>query len=636
MFASVGSNQFTFGWEWNSLFSGAVWGFLLAIATVWFSALWTSRMNILIALKGGRVPRSEGIPMLLVLLQICSLGAGILTLGLLLIFGFSSSVSYFLWMVTGVAFVFFSVPLVTWELPLSLRGRSRFWKQLWRHSNRNTLATIGFSLLIWTVGLSSIDPVRAAMEPDELSFIVLGLVDVLAGVLLLTSAAPLVVSRLGKSKILTQKWGPVLPVSLAYPLSTPVRTAVVMGMFSITVFSVIVLGGYAEQFDNYTSSFVEEAEGDYELLLTGSRSSPIVLSSNVSDWNLSEEMAGQIDSIAHIHRGEVFLEDAGGERMPYVLRGFDENFSSHGGLPLYTWDSALGDEEKEVWATIASRDDLVILDASFGLESIADGSGISMLSFSIGDSISLIDISNPGNTRNVQVAGFLEQSSYLFSAGVWMNEDAVIEQFDGRLTRMYVSISEDAVPSQSFEDEQIIDFSPTGKSRDVRLAAAQLESELTPTLNAKGVQVSVISDEVMLIQSLVLALLGIFEGYLALGLIVGIAGIGVVTVRSVSERSKSIGILRALGYRKSMVFLSFFIEVSWVSVLGMINGILVAVGFHRVLYTSFWKDQGASFTMPVQSMMYVFIGGWLLVLLATYAPIRRAASIPASAALRQN
>ena len=144
------------------------------------------------------------------------------------------------------------------------------------------------------------------MEPDELSFIVLGLVDVLAGVLLLTSAAPLIVSRLGKSKILTQKWGPVLPVSLAYPLSTPVRTAVVMGMFSITVFSVIVLGGYAEQFDNYTSSFVEEAEGDYELLLTGSRSSPIVLSSNVSDWNLSAEMAGQIDSIAHIHRGEVF------------------------------------------------------------------------------------------------------------------------------------------------------------------------------------------------------------------------------------------------------------------------------------------------------------------------------------------
>ncbi len=125
---------------------------------------------------------------------------------------------------------------------------------------------IGTTLLIWTVGLSTLDPVRKGMQPDELSFIVLGLVEVFAGVLLLTSVAPLVVKRLGKSKILTRRWGPVLPVSLAYPLATPVRTAVVMGMFSITVFSVIVLGGYAEQFDNYTSSFVEDAEGDYELL----------------------------------------------------------------------------------------------------------------------------------------------------------------------------------------------------------------------------------------------------------------------------------------------------------------------------------------------------------------------------------
>ena len=634
MFASVGSNQFRFAWEWNSLFSGAVWGFLLALTTIWVSALWTSRLNILLALKGGRTPRSEGIPMLLVLIQILALGGGLLSLGLLLIFGFDSAMSYFLWMLSGVFGIVLLIPLFTWIAPVLLRDKNRTWQRFWRHANRNTLAWLGISLLVWTVGLASVDPVRKGMEPDEISFIALGLVEVFAGVLLLTSAAPMIVGRLGKSKLLTKRWGPVLPVSLAYPLATPVRTAVVMGMFSITVFSVIVLGGYAEQFDNYTSSFVEEAEGEYEVLLTGSRSSPIVLSENVSEWNLSSGLESQIDSVARVHRGEVFLEDSSGERMPYVVRGFDEAFSTHGGLPLYLWDTSLGSNEYEVWSSVSNRDDLVILDASFGLESLADGNGISMLSFSIGDSISLIDISNPGNTRNVQVAGFLEQSSYLFSAGVWMNDDVVVEQFDGRLTRMYVSVADDATPSPQFDDESTADFSPTGKSRDVRLTAAEMESELTPILNGKGVQVSVISDEVLILQSLVLALLGIFEGYLALGLIVGIAGIGVVTVRSVSERSTSIGILRALGYRKSMVFMSFFIEVSWVSVLGMVNGILVAVGFHRALYTAFWEDQGASFTLPLESIFMVFFGGWLLVLLATYLPIRRASNVPASASLR--
>ena len=102
--------------------------------------------------------------------------------------------------------------------------------------------------------------------PNEFAFITLGLIEVFAGVLVLTSLAPLAVQRIGKAKLLTKRLGPVIPVALAHPLSTPMRTAVVMGMFSITVFSVIVLGGYAEQFENYSGDFVSEAEGAFEIL----------------------------------------------------------------------------------------------------------------------------------------------------------------------------------------------------------------------------------------------------------------------------------------------------------------------------------------------------------------------------------
>ena len=308
MFSSVGSNQFTFAWEWNSLFSGAVWGFLLAVFTLWVSAFWTSKLNIIHALKGGRIVRSEGLPWFLLLFQILAFGAGSLSFLVLILLGFDSGVAYFLWVVTGVLALFVLVPFFTWELPVLLRQKGVFWQRLHRNASRNTLAMMGATLLIWTVGLASLDPVRKGMEADELSFIVLGLVEVFAGVLLLTSAAPIVVKRLGKSKLLTRRWGPVLPVSLAYPLATPVRTAVVMGMFSITVFSVIVLGGYAEQFDNYTSSFVEDAEGEYELLLTGSRSSPIELSENVSEWNLSSNFESSIDSIYFVLNNIYFLK----------------------------------------------------------------------------------------------------------------------------------------------------------------------------------------------------------------------------------------------------------------------------------------------------------------------------------------
>ncbi|MDG1559343.1 MAG: ABC transporter permease, partial [Candidatus Poseidoniaceae archaeon] len=635
MFSSVGSGQFLFEWAWGSIFAGWSWGFLLAIGTLWGTAVWTARTNIVVALRGGKEPQSQSVSWLLVLLQILFLGAGLLFLAILAVLGSSSGFAYFLWVVSGVCLLIALVPFFTVELPSMLKQRNPRWAHLHRHAGRNTCASLGLALLVWTVGLHSLDPIRKGMTPDELSFIVLGLVEVFAGVLLLTSAAPILVGRLGKSKRLTKRFGPVLPVALAHPLSSPVRTAVVMGMFSITVFSVVVLSGYAEQFDNYSSSFVEEAEGDYELLLTGSRARPIELPADPADWNLSQATADSIDSVARIHRSQVFLENAEGDRMPYLLRGFDDNFSEHGGLPLYTWDKSLGTTEKQVWMTVSDREDLVIVDASFGLESVADGSGLSTLSFSIGESISLIDTSNPGNAKIVKVAGFMEQSSYLFSAGVWIADEPAIEQFDARLTRMYVSVDDEAQASASFVASDA-PISPMGKSSDVRLASQDLAEQLELGLNDDGVQVSIIAEDVMVIQSLVLALLAIFEAYLSLGLIVGIAGIGVVTVRSVSERTKTIGILRALGYRRSMVMSTFMIEVVWVAVLGMLNGAAIAIGFHRALYETFWKDQGASFSLPVTTIILVVFGGLTLVLAATAYPIRKASLVPPSAALRES
>jgi len=634
MFSSVGSGQFLFEWAWASIFAGWSWGFLLAIGTLWATAVWTARTNIVVALRGGKEPQAQSVSWLLVLVQILFLGAGLLSLAILAVLGLSSGFAYFLWVVSGVCLLIALVPFLTVELPSILKRRNARWAHLHRHAGRNTCASLGLALLVWTVGLHSLDPIRKGMTPDELSFIVLGLVEVFAGVLLLTSAAPILVGRLGKSKRLTKRFGPVLPVALAHPLSSPVRTAVVMGMFSITVFSVVVLSGYAEQFDNYSSSFVEEAEGDYELLLTGSRARPIELPTDHADWNLSQASADSIDSVARIHRSQVFLENAEGDRMPYLLRGFDDNFSEHGGLPLYTWDPSLGTTEQQVWMTVSDREDLVIVDASFGLESVADGSGLSTLSFSIGESISLIDTSNPGNAKIVKVAGFMEQSSYLFSAGVWIADEPAIEQFDARLTRMYVSVEDGAQASPSFVASDA-PISPMGKGSDVRLASQELAEQLELGLNDDGVQVSIIAEDVMVIQSLVLALLAIFEAYLSLGLIVGIAGIGVVTVRSVSERTKTIGILRALGYRRSMVMSTFMIEVVWVAVLGMLNGAAIAIGFHRALYETFWKDQGASFSLPITTISLVIFGGLALVLAATAYPIRKASLVPPSAALRE-
>ena len=134
-------------------------------------------------------------------------------------------------------------------------------------------------------------------------------------------------------------------------------------------------------------------------------------------------------------------------------------------------------------------------------------------------------------------------------------------------------------------------------------------------LSSYNINVQTVADEVMVIQSLVLALLSLFEGYLALGLIVGVAGIGVVTVRNVSERRQTVGMLRAIGFRQRHVLRMFSIEVSWVAVLGMLNGLAVGYGFHLLLFKSLWEAEGVVFSFPWVTTLGLFGFGWMVVLL---------------------
>jgi len=89
----------------------------------------------------------------------------------------------------------------------------------------------------------------------------------------------------------------------------------------------------------------------------------------------------------------------------------------------------------------------------------------------------------------------------------------------------------------------------------------------------------IISDSIQISQSF----LGVFEAFLALGLVVGIAGLGIISIRSVVERRKEIGVLRAIGYRKSMVLSAFLLENSYVALLGILIGIVL--GIDPVSYT---------------------------------------------------
>ena len=67
------------------------------------------------------------------------------------------------------------------------------------------------------------------------------------------------------------------------------------------------------------------------------------------------------------------------------------------------------------------------------------------------------------------------------------------------------------------------------------------------------------------------------KGFMALGLVVGIAALGVIATRSVVERRQQIGMLRAIGFKRRMVRASFLLESSFVALLGTVLGVVLGL-----------------------------------------------------------
>ena len=161
-----------------------------------------------------------------------------------------------------------------------------------------------------------------------------------------------------------------------------------------------------------------------------------------------------------------------------------------------------------------------------------------------------------------------------------------------------------------------------------------LADEIERGMIEEGVAVFVIAVVFAKAQAFFLSLFSLLQAFLALGLAVGIAGLAVVTIRNVSERRHQIGILRALGFQRGMVVATFLIELSWISFLGILNGALVGIGFHYALYERFLKEDGASFIMPWGEIALIVVSAYILTVIATVWPVRKAASIRPAEALR--
>jgi len=148
-------------------------------------------------------------------------------------------------------------------------------------------------------------------------------------------------------------------------------------------------------------------------------------------------------------------------------------------------------------------------------------------------------------------------------------------------------------------------------------------------------------DQIRTVFLIVDSVLGLLGG---ISLLVASFGIANTMIMSILERTREIGIMKAIGAEDREIKLIFFVEAAVIGVFGGVIGVLVAWGIdgiaNRLAYRFILKPQGASFVDFFSLPPYLSIGAILFALIvsivAALYPAARAARIDPVRALRHD
>jgi putative ABC transport system permease protein len=167
---------------------------------------------------------------------------------------------------------------------------------------------------------------------------------------------------------------------------------------------------------------------------------------------------------------------------------------------------------------------------------------------------------------------------------------------------------------------------------DIR--AVQQETERA--FLSSGINATIMAENFALGQDITRGILRLFQGFLALGLLVGIAALGVISSRTVVERRQQIGMMRAIGFQSRMVALSLVLEASFIALTGLLigtgTGILLGESMVGGFFTQLTPE--TQFTVPWTQIGLILLLAYGFSLLTTIVPAYQAARIYPAEALR--
>jgi putative ABC transport system permease protein len=405
--------------------------------------------------------------------------------------------------------------------------------------------------------------------------------------------------------------GLAVRLAIAYPLAKRFRTAATMVMYTLITLVLVLLVEVAAVINNGIDHSVAESTAGYGLRLDFSSAS--------AGRTLADMRAGQlgqaITEVTPIVSATALASDPG-HRTDQPIRttavGVPPGAVTSMGFTkrLHGYPT-----NRAVWRLIASDSRYVALDAFFG-----SAGGPAGAYYGPGDTLTLTD-PRTGRGEHKIIAGILTNSIMFYPLA-------------GTNSGTFPLVASAAAVSGQFGRGAATStaFIRTKPGTDVHLLATRLQGRFL----ADSLVATPMRDSIRRLFAANIQFFRLMQGFLSLGLAIGITGLGVVMVRAVRERRRTIGVLRALGFQAPTVERSFLLESALVAVEGIVLGSVLGVLTTWLMYQKSAMFQAVHVGFPIDWATIGLLGLATLLasVAATYAPARNAARIRPALAVR--
>jgi len=410
---------------------------------------------------------------------------------------------------------------------------------------------------------------------------------------------------------------PVLRTAVSYPMDKRFRTGMTVAMFALIMFMITLISMVQGLQQSSIDSFVAQQSGGYDIVAYTTTYGEIPDFRRILWENFSpSEFLGGEDGVSTASVMPAKVQAVGSNRTyDYTLWGVDNflirsnqyGFTSH--LTSIVDDNGTRRDlvtREDVWRSLAWNRSLAVVDrsASGPNQFIPDEN---RLRVAPGDRIVAFD--EAGRRVNLTIVGVLEQALQ-FTSGIFVDQEVVKSVFPAneRFTAYFFQVA------------------PGVDVRDLR-------NRLEQVFFAYGLQTIDIREEIGTAFDASQRVLTLMQAYLGIGLLVGIAGLAVVTLRAVVERRTQIGALRAIGFTQRMVLHVFLLEIALISVLGIAIGVVLGVAFAYKVYLVYFADV-VKFSVPWANLALIVTIASAAAVVSTAQPAIQASRIPPAEALR--